>query len=184
LSLHCIAEALISLLETLAQSEEIENLVVTESAAGVRCASLAAGIRDGDRRGASLIRLNSAAAGGVVGRNLSSGRRGSLLLGGGGVDSPKNGRRRGSVDNRSPAVGRRGHDHRHHHLHHATNLVRRRSSARRRQSCHETVVFAAAAGDDIKDGVEEAAPMEATNTPDPQRSQSPQGGIFTQPLKI
>jgi hypothetical protein len=69
-----ITEALIVILETFLQSEEIENLVVTESAAGVRCAAVRNVLREerrsslenvGGRRPSLLLCLN--------------GRRGSTL---------------------------------------------------------------------------------------------------------
>jgi hypothetical protein len=43
---NLITEALIIILETFLQSEEIENLVVTESAAGVRCAAVRQVLRE------------------------------------------------------------------------------------------------------------------------------------------
>jgi hypothetical protein len=61
---NLITEALIIILETFLQSEEIENLVVTESAAGVRCAAVRQVLRE--ERRSSLENVG--------------GRRPSLLL--------------------------------------------------------------------------------------------------------
>ena len=143
----------------------MENIVVTESAAGVRCASLkkilelrrpstVSGDAHGEDRRPSLICLN--------GRNLSSGRRGSLRLCA--VDSPKN-NRRGSVDQRSPAGGRKSRDGHHH------QKAQRRSSIRRRKSCHDTAFVPAAELIGLGSEIEE---MEAVGL----KADSPQGEIY------
>ncbi len=69
-----IAEALIIILETFLQSEEIENLVVTESAAGVRCAAVRQVLRE--ERRSSLENVGGRRSSLLLCRH---GRRGSTL---------------------------------------------------------------------------------------------------------
>jgi hypothetical protein len=71
---NLFAEALIIILETFLQSEEIENLVVTESAAGVRCAAVRHVLRE--ERRSSLENVGGRRPSLLLCRN---GRRGSTL---------------------------------------------------------------------------------------------------------
>jgi hypothetical protein len=71
---NLFAEALIIILETFLQSEEIENLVVTESAAGIRCAAAMHVLRE--ERRSSLENVGGRRSSLLLCRN---GRRGSTF---------------------------------------------------------------------------------------------------------